>query len=170
MEEKHLDKTGLSFFWSKLKDLLSGKQDVLTGVAGQVVGFDANGKAIAQDAPSSGIEMVLLWENASPSSEFGAQKISLDLSNYDAVYVMGDYMTCGGYALMNCNGSLQSVNIWKSVEGINLSVRRFNVEVDGITFESGLIVSNAKNNTSWNYATNNTMCPPNYIYGIKGVS
>lgn len=31
------------------------KQDKLTGAAGQVVGFDANGEAVAQDAPAAGI-------------------------------------------------------------------------------------------------------------------
>lgn len=32
-----------------------GKQDKLTGTAGQVVGFDSDGNAIVQDAPSSGM-------------------------------------------------------------------------------------------------------------------
>lgn len=34
---------------------LSGKQDKLTGTQGQVVGFDAAGKAIAQNAPDTGV-------------------------------------------------------------------------------------------------------------------
>lgn len=33
---------------------LSGKQDKLTGTQGQVVGFDAQGQAVAQDAPEGG--------------------------------------------------------------------------------------------------------------------
>ncbi len=33
---------------------LAGKQDTLTGTAGQVVGFDAEGRAVAQEAPGSG--------------------------------------------------------------------------------------------------------------------
>ena len=33
---------------------LNGKQDVLTGTQGQVVGFDENGNAVAQNAPSGG--------------------------------------------------------------------------------------------------------------------
>lgn len=61
----------------------NAKQAALTGTAGQVVGFDANGKPVAQDAPSSGAEMVLLWENASPTSDFGAQTINVDCSNYN---------------------------------------------------------------------------------------
>lgn len=37
---------------------VANKQDKLTGTQGQVVGFDASGKAIAQDAPSGAFETV----------------------------------------------------------------------------------------------------------------
>lgn len=40
----------------RIKELLIGKQDKLTGTAGQVVGFDAQGQAVAQDAPE-GVSM-----------------------------------------------------------------------------------------------------------------
>lgn len=50
-----LDNGGLAHFWAKVKTALSGKQDKLTGTAGQVVGFDAQGEAVAQDAPEGGI-------------------------------------------------------------------------------------------------------------------
>lgn len=36
-------------------DALNGKQDTLTGTQGQVVGFDADGNPIAQDAPEGGV-------------------------------------------------------------------------------------------------------------------
>lgn len=36
-------------------DALKGKQDTLTGTQGQVVGFDADGNPIAQDAPEGGV-------------------------------------------------------------------------------------------------------------------
>lgn len=50
-----LDNAGLAHVWAKVKTALSGKQDKLTGTAGQVVGFDAQGEAVAQDAPEGGI-------------------------------------------------------------------------------------------------------------------
>lgn len=53
MEEKHLDKIGLTFFWSKLKTMLAGKQDKLTGTAGQIVGFDADGNPVAENGAKS---------------------------------------------------------------------------------------------------------------------
>lgn len=46
-----LDKAGLERLWGKVEAALSGKQDKLTGTAGQVVGFNAQGEAVAQDAP-----------------------------------------------------------------------------------------------------------------------
>ena len=41
-----LDKAGLERLWGKVEAALSGKQDKLTGTAGQVVGFNEVGKAI----------------------------------------------------------------------------------------------------------------------------
>ena len=37
-------------------DALAGKQDVIAGTAGQVVGFDASGNAVAQEAPDIGVK------------------------------------------------------------------------------------------------------------------
>lgn len=36
-------------------DALKGKQNALTGTQGQVVGFDADGNPVAQDAPEGGV-------------------------------------------------------------------------------------------------------------------
>ena len=49
----YLDKNGLSHFWGKVKTALSAKQDALTGLPGQVVGFNADGKAEAVPGWSS---------------------------------------------------------------------------------------------------------------------
>lgn len=55
-DEKAISQSGLSYFWSKIKPILGGKQDKLTGTTGQVVGFDAQGNAVAQEA-TSGVVM-----------------------------------------------------------------------------------------------------------------
>lgn len=47
---KFLDDAGLGRLSGLLRDKLSGKQDKLTGAPGQVVGFDAAGRAVAQEA------------------------------------------------------------------------------------------------------------------------
>lgn len=51
----YLDKEGLSYLWEKVKAALSQKQNIITGTQGQVVGFDADGNAVAQAVPASGI-------------------------------------------------------------------------------------------------------------------
>lgn len=51
-----LDKAGLERLWGKVQAALSGKQGKLTGDEGQVVGFNAEGEAVAQDAPE-GVSM-----------------------------------------------------------------------------------------------------------------
>ena len=71
----------------------------LTGQLAQVDQLDHTAQeiddAIARALPGGEIdekfkktvEIKLLWENAAPTSSFENQKISLDLSNYDAVIV-----------------------------------------------------------------------------------
>lgn len=49
---KFLDEAGLIRYTEKLKNLLAGKQDKLKGTEGQVVGFDAAGKAVPQGTES----------------------------------------------------------------------------------------------------------------------
>lgn len=44
---KFLDTTGLAYFWAKIRTALDAKQDVLSGTAGKLVGFDAQGRATA---------------------------------------------------------------------------------------------------------------------------
>ena len=39
MATQYLDKTGLAYFWSKLKDLLAGKQDKLSDATDSTAGL-----------------------------------------------------------------------------------------------------------------------------------
>ena len=45
-----LNSAGLAHFWAGLRAALEGKQDRLSGAAGQLVGFDALGAAAAVEA------------------------------------------------------------------------------------------------------------------------
>lgn len=47
MKDKYLNPGGVSELWQKVKTALGAKQDKLTGAAGQVVGFGADGNAAA---------------------------------------------------------------------------------------------------------------------------
>lgn len=52
---KPLDGTGLAVVNQIIEDRLKAKQDKLTGTQGQVVGFNAQGQAVAQAVPSTGV-------------------------------------------------------------------------------------------------------------------
>lgn len=52
---KFLDGNGLRYLWGKIRAAVELKQDRLSGSAGQIVGFDASGSAVAQDAPVAGV-------------------------------------------------------------------------------------------------------------------
>lgn len=51
----YLDNAGLARLTARLKEALAGKQDAISGQAGQVVGFDSAGQPVAQAAPSGGV-------------------------------------------------------------------------------------------------------------------
>lgn len=78
-----LNNDGLSHFWDRIKVRLSAKQDKLTGTQGQVVGFDATGDAVSQDAPITGITQeeadsrYLQLIGGTVNGEVGAESISV---------------------------------------------------------------------------------------------
>lgn len=53
--KKFLDENGLRYLWGKLRAAVDLKQNKLSGTAGQLVGFDADGNAAAQAAPDAGV-------------------------------------------------------------------------------------------------------------------
>lgn len=78
-----LDEARTHELWEKIKGALSRKQNKLTGTVGQVVGFDADGAAMAQEAPApvrydysgcGGITDLLLVEINDPESDFNQTK------------------------------------------------------------------------------------------------
>lgn len=109
-----------------------------------------------------GVQM-LLWENASLTSNFGAQTIALDLSGYDAVYVE---------AVRSTNSNVISGRTIVSVGGLSgflmgttdqLAMIRREVQATA----TGVIVS-AHTSASNSNGTSNEI--PYRIYGLKGVS
>ena len=105
-------------------------------------------------------KLELLWTNASPSSTFAAQTVSLDLSGYDAVLLTAgynaDYNTVlapvfltfgekGQFMLIGTNGKVGSRDVTATATGIQ--------------FAGGY----------YNASTDNRFAVPLKIYGIKGV-
>lgn len=73
----YLDKEGLSHFWAEIKTRLSGKQDKLTGTAGQVVGFNASGQAVARPGiPTGGSTGGVLTKSSDTDYDTGWEPLS----------------------------------------------------------------------------------------------
>lgn len=116
----------------------------------------------------------LLWTNASPTSSFANQTLSLGLSSYEAVEIefcygssytnvveTGIYKKSYTQQYMTCHGDIKTNNT-----GFYISQRLVTVTASGITFGKGIYknVSAAANG-----AANNVYCVPLKIYGVKGV-
>lgn len=104
----------------------------------------------------------LLWTNASPTSSFAAQTVSLDLSGYDAVlidvncaYEFPDFGTC--FVCMVGRGVY--MDVWNPTQNSKY-FREATVASTGVTFGQGYFSTGANNNCAI----------PFRIYGIKGVN
>lgn len=107
----------------------------------------------------------LLWTNASPTSGFAAQTISIDLSAYDFVMVVYQHWTSSdvnnsAFCRVGQCGRLLS-------HDYTLAYRDYHPETTGIYFNIGLMV--ATYNSS-NVNQNASAVIPLQIYGIKGVT
>ena len=108
-------------------------------------------------------EMILLWENASPSSSFAAQTVALNLSNYEAVAVVmttdatDDFPYLTTFCKIGENGLGQYYVYWGGT--IYTKTRSYLVTNAGITFR----------NNNENGSASNTWNVPARIYGIKHV-
>ena len=106
-----------------------------------------------------GINIDLLWTNASPTSEFAKQKISLNLNNYKIVYIVIRRSTTNN----NLHNSLmvkkgESGFIFAYLGGFGLLYREIEgVSSSGVNFGVGVM----------NGSTDNQYGIPIYIYGIK---
>lgn len=119
---------------------------------GKSASFEDVGKII-------GINMDLLWTNASPTSNFDKQTISLNLSNYQMVYIVIRRSTENN----NLHNSLivkkgESGFVFAYLGGLGLLYREIeSVSNSGVNFGVGVM----------NATTDNKYGIPIYIYGIK---
>lgn len=134
---------------------------VPTRIWGKTTASSAGGDASFRD---SGAGMRLLWTNPDPSADFAEQTISLDLSDYDAVWVaMGatDNYYCDGIVLI---GTTYSFRI-ASNSGANARIlfRPATANATGVAFGD---CTRFTQGTSGTTVVTNAM-KPKYIYGIK---
>lgn len=108
----------------------------------------------------------LLWENASPTSAFAAQTISLNLSGYDFILVRGMYYNYLPSADMSWHIFKVGETYTQAMacmrgDGSEFSRRLVTVATTGVTFTNGGI------NVSG--VSGDRVAIPEEIYGIKGV-
>lgn len=117
-----------------------------------------------------GMSMELVWENASPISEFaGDQKIQLTLEDYDMVKVDFNFAPSVAYRISEILPVKDTktygliCGIWGATGGIYGGYRRFDADKTGVHFSEGWkpIATSESRDDSY--------CIPIAIYGIKGV-
>ena len=106
--------------------------------------------------------MDLLWENASPTSDFAPQTISLDLSNYDAVLIdfafnNGNYIAQSNMSFTEVGRGGQGLYLWADTSKVYH--RSFTTSETGVAFTKGWAAGSEGAGT----------VVPIKIYGIKGL-
>ena len=121
---------------------------------------------------NNGIQMKKLWQNASPTSNFAAQTINLDLSEYDYVlieiksyvnysFTENQLVRVGAEDYITAKYDIQSQTSY-----ITLTSRLATVTNTGIVFTQGCAKYMSASSPA---GVNASYCIPVRIYGIKGV-
>lgn len=118
---------------------------------------------------TGGVEMVKLWENASPSSDFAAQTINVNYTGYDFIFCTGlgvnidTWYTASSYVPVVRNNAGIIFDI--TADGW-AHTRRFTLVNNGISFTTGWQGQMGGDK----YPDWNNRAIPVAIYGIKGVT
>ena len=124
-------------------------------------GFAADAEAVGTAIENSKGGMTLLWKNASPTSNFATQTISLDLSEYQLVAIEYRFKTdiANMQVIIGKVGATVILDVISS--GGYVGIRA------AITSETGVKFNNAHYNGNDNVTG---YIVPTAIYGIKGVT
>lgn len=117
------------------------------------------------------LSMDLLWENAKPTSSFGAQTVSLDLSEYTHILTFFRVFAGSGEYSAETFGVHGLVGNWcmavcNTESGSNPSQRAFKITTTGISFSSAYYC----NTVGGSLTSSSNILVPYRIYGIKGVA
>lgn len=113
-----------------------------------------------------GLSMELIWQNASPTSTFAAQSISIsNLQNYSKILVIARYSTGSNNGITamfdTATGALGAIIGAATYTGWrNFTVKSNAIQFDGATYRTTY---------GGGVATDNAYFVPVEIYGIKGV-
>ena len=111
---------------------------------------------------------VLVWENPSPTSDFAAQQVSVDLSKYDAVYI-GYKSRKGADAIVAIDFIFVGTQLYTSYlnySSTNLCyyTRAATPNSDKVTFNNCNLYTQGSAGTA---TQKNDYLIPKYIYGMK---
>ena len=156
---EYLDKTGLTYFWGKLKDTFCRKSDVLS-YSSINSSWNLTDKIAGASALKDALTANLIWTNAATSAEFAGQTILLS-GNYDAVLVV--YRTWYTSSPVSVrivlnNNTLTELNVTDN----RISYRRCKLNGQSLTFENG-------NNVSpyGSQSNANGVVVPTHVYGLN---
>lgn len=108
----------------------------------------------------TGVQMELLWENASPSSDFAAQTVALDLDGFDMVKVVAYHQKTAHRVCSEVSAVAGESGVLRTFPSGTNTYRYFEVSLSGVNFEDTRQTSTS---------ANNEYIIPARIYGIKGV-
>ena len=138
-------------------------------------GFAADAEAVGKAINNIGCaSMTLLWENASPTSNFAIQTISMDLSEYDAIMLLTRRSTSVhdigfGISVLGHRGVAQNLAVYTEVSaGVLICVREFTPSASGIVIGGGAYKFSNIAMTACNF--DDSYAIPYRIYGINGVT
>ena len=117
---------------------------------------------------NGGTAATLLWTNSSPSAAFAPQTISLSLSNYDHILIVGKRLTADSITTytdtLGAGGTARDVYKISGNTGANQNAfgsgstyRYITISTSGIFFAQGYQGGTARNDAA----------VPLYIYGLK---
>ena len=143
------------------------------GTAGQLLKKTADGTAWADD--SGGVHIVKLWENASPTSSFSAQTVSLDLSGYDMARILYSAQCYTGSEVTGCSAVEVPVGMSAVLRSpFETAVSNYYLCTEtrlAATSAAGVIFSDCYGSRMAGApAVAVKRCIPLIIYGIKGVT
>ena len=125
-------------------------------------GYIAQGGGGGGGGGSTGIEMVLVWTNSDPTTNFAAQEIALDLSEYDAIVIN-----------VKCSTSLDEYFSALLIKTQPTTMMGGNVGTTAYYYKRQAGFGSAKvqfGDAFRNTTKNNAYAIPYQIYGVKGIT
>lgn len=144
---------------------------IKTKVGGTWLDFVHYSPRSIANAVNNRMQMVKLWENASPTSAFSPQTLSLSLAGYTAVLIyFRNHISAGTYMDYETSAIAEVgkkyVHNTAGETGYEHTDRSFSVSTGGITFENCYFAGAGASSLT----TSNRCLIPLRIYGIKGVT